>query len=126
MLEIAETEIRQLVKNEYLKNTPRQKIDVMVKKLIAEVVKKIKIPNLRTASVKSLIRFYNAQYNTLKSLFNGDSTAFMAVVLLNSQNASKQEKTRAMQSLASKSVNPIVLKTVFVTVLSFRLFMTVE
>ena len=105
-LEIAETKIRQIVKTEYLKRTPRQQIDTLVKKVIFESIKQIKITELRKATIISLTRFYNQQYDAIKSLFNGDIVALLAIILLNNKSATYSEKNKAINTLRAKGFIP--------------------
>lgn len=106
VLELAETEIRKIVKEEYLKKTPRSQIDALVKKVILESAKRISIEKLKKASIVSLSRFYNAQYNTLNSLFGGDAKVLSSVIVASSNNASNKEKEKALETLSNKGFIP--------------------
>lgn len=100
-LEEAESEIRLIVKNEYLKKTPKPQIDSMIKKVIDEALKKIKIPSLREAGAKSLIRFYNQQYSEIKTILGGDvDSLVLLIALANGQKPRQEQKT--FQTLQSR------------------------
>ena len=70
MLEEIETQIRLIVKNEYLKLTPKYKIDKLILDVINKGLKKITILDLQKASRLSLLDFYNRQYKEM-SRING-------------------------------------------------------
>lgn len=67
-MEIAETEIRQTLRSEYLKGTPKRIIDELVYKIINKALKRLSIPNLRKASLVSLTDFYKRQYAEISRL----------------------------------------------------------
>jgi hypothetical protein len=56
----------------YLLQTPKRLIDVEISKIIKNALKSITIPDLASATRRSLIAFYNEQYNTL-SRINGSN-----------------------------------------------------
>lgn len=67
-LEEAEAEIRKTVRAEYMKGTPRPRINDKVVRIIETALKQVKIPNLQKAAKLSLVRFYNRQYKELSLL----------------------------------------------------------
>ena len=71
MIEEAETEIRLTTKQEYFKRTPKHIIDRKIKQIIQEVLKKLKYPDLKTATSWSLWNFYLRQYREI-SRINGE------------------------------------------------------
>lgn len=81
-LEETETKIRQTVKYEYFSRTQKSNIDSKIKKIIAEGLKEIKIPELREAALRSLWRFYNAQYTELQRSFGRQLPIMNALFLL--------------------------------------------
>jgi hypothetical protein len=67
-IEEAETQIRLIVKNEYLKGTPKAKISEKVLKVISALQGKLKYPELKEASRISLMQFAWRQYREIGKL----------------------------------------------------------
>lgn len=67
-LEEAETLLRILVKEEYLKGTLKSKIDIKAKQIIDEALKYVTIPTLKDVSYKSLVDFYQRQYREMSKI----------------------------------------------------------
>lgn len=98
-LEDAETEIRQLVQDEFFKKTPPREIGRKVDKLIASVLKDVRIAALREAAIKSLRAFAQRQYDTYRRSFAGRSDLILAAVLLSRGGANKAEQRKAERML---------------------------
>lgn len=64
-LEEAEAEIRDTVRREYLKRTPKARINPLIVAIIDRALKQITIPNLRQSAKLSLVGFYTRQYNEI-------------------------------------------------------------
>lgn len=64
----------------YLLLTPKKIIDAEINKIINEALKSIKIPDLASATRRSLIYFYNQQYNTLRHLNGINLLVFLALL----------------------------------------------
>lgn len=79
-IEEAETQIRLIVKTDYLKQEPRYRIEAKVKKVIADVVKKLKYPDLINATKWSLWNFYKRQYKEI-SRINGENLLVLLAVM---------------------------------------------
>ena len=86
-LEEAETKIRLIVKTEYLKGTPREKINKLVLQVIDSAIKKITLPVLKEAGRKSLINFYNRQYMQISQIRGLNLLVLLAIIKLNDNNS---------------------------------------
>lgn len=86
-LEEAETKIRLIVKTEYLKGTPRAKINRLVLQVIDSAIKKITLPVLKEAGRKSLINFYNRQYMQISQIRGSNLLVLLAIIKLNDSNS---------------------------------------
>lgn len=106
-LEEAETKIRQTVKDEYFKRTAKQEIDKKIFGIIRETEVKIKIPVLREAAVKSLLRFYNRQYDELRRSFDWQFSILAAILLLQGRTADDKvvRPTKIQQQTAFKTLS---------------------
>lgn len=98
-LEDTETEIRQLIQDEFFKKTPPREIGRKVDKLIASALKAVKIPALREAAVKSLRAFAQRQYDTYRRSFAGRIDLILAAVVLSRGGANKSEQRKAERVL---------------------------
>lgn len=105
-MEEAETKIRMVVKDEYFKNKSKTAIDKAIYPIIREALKSVTIPSLREAAAKSLLRFYNSQYEELRRSFGWQFFLFSAVMLLNDKTPygakikpSARQKAEALQIL---------------------------
>lgn len=65
-MEEAETEIRRITKDEFFKRSPKTAIDKKVFAVIRDAEKKITIPALADAARRSLLHFYQRQYDELR------------------------------------------------------------
>lgn len=113
ILEEAETQIRLVVKNEFFKNTSKTAIEKRVFAIIRAATAQITIDSLRNAAVRSLLQFYNRQYEELRRSFGWQFFLFSAVMLLNGKTptgaqikptAAKTEQ--AIQTLEQAGFNP--------------------
>lgn len=86
-LEEVETKIRLIVKNEYLKGTPRPKINKLVLQVIDSAINKITLPVLKEAGRKSLINFYNRQYAEISQIRGCNLLVFLAIIKLNDKES---------------------------------------
>lgn len=75
-MEEAESEIRIVVRDGFF-SLSKPVLDEKIKKIILRALKQIKIPSLREDAKKSLVRFYNKQYSTMRLI-----SPTVAVVLL--------------------------------------------
>lgn len=90
-MEEAETKIRQVTKDEYFKQTPKAAIDRKVADVIREAEKQIKIPALAEAARRSLLQFYNRQYQELRRSFGWQLATLTAIFLLQGRTLSGRE-----------------------------------
>lgn len=79
------------MKDEYFKQTSKAAIDKKVYTIIREAMKSIKIPSLADAGVKSLIQFYNRQYEELRRSFGWQFFVLSALFLLNGKTSYGRE-----------------------------------
>ncbi len=68
ILEEAETEIRETVQNEYFKRTAKTALNKKIKRIIQSAIDKVGNKELKKAAVKSLLSFYERQYQELQNL----------------------------------------------------------
>ncbi len=88
-IEEAETELRLLVKDNFLARTKRNITDSKAKEIIANALKKIKIPSLRTAAKQSLINFYLRQQREINRINGANLLVLLSLMSL----TAKGEKT---------------------------------
>lgn len=79
LVEEAETQIRLIVKEEYIKGTSLFLIEKKINKVISETLKKIKIEDLRKVVKKSLWTFFKKQYQTIKQAPRGELLTAVAL-----------------------------------------------
>lgn len=87
LLEEAETKIRIIVKEEYLKGTPKAQITNIVLKVITNVVKKLTLPVMKEASYKSLVNFYRRQYMQISQIRGSNLLVLLAIIKLTDSNS---------------------------------------
>lgn len=85
-LEEAEAEIRETVRREYLRKTPKPRINPLIIDIIEKALKQVKIESLRKAARLSLVRFYNRQYAEISRLTPTTLEVLAVVGLLVSQS----------------------------------------
>lgn len=66
--------------------TPKHLIDKEIGKIINEALKTINIPDLASATRRSLIYFYNEQYNTLRRLNGTNLLVFLALLKMSDKD----------------------------------------
>lgn len=88
-IEEAETELRLLVKDNFLARTKRSITDSKAKEIIANALKKIKISSLRTAAKQSLINFYLRQQREINRINGTNLLVLLSLISL----TAKGEKT---------------------------------
>lgn len=112
-MEEAETKIRKIVKEEYLKQTAKPQLDLIIRKVIIEALKRVKIKELREAAIKSLLVFYNKQYGQIRTLFDGNVAALLAVMVMADKNKSLSERKEAYNKTRNIGYNiPLPQKVV--------------
>jgi len=87
-IEDAQTQIRIVVRNGWLRRFPKMQINEQVQKIIKKALAQIKIPALRDAAYRSLNGFAERQYNTYLQRLGNDSTLLSALLLLTNTGAS--------------------------------------
>ncbi len=101
VLELAETEIRQIVNREYKNQTPKYFIDRLISQVLKTALAKIKINELRKAAAKSLLVFYKRQYDEISRV----KPSILAVALLLSAMANGVKTPKnSSQILKSQSI----------------------
>lgn len=105
-MEEAETKIRKVTKDEYFRQTPKTAIDRKVAAIVREAEQKIKIPALASAARRSLWRFYNEQYATLRRSFGWQLATLSAIFLLQGRTLTGREisPTAAQREQAVKTL----------------------
>lgn len=81
-LEEAETEIRLTVRDEFIKRTPKPRINKIVAEIIARALRQIKIPSLKQAAKLSLVSFYTRQYRIIGQISPNTLETVMVLGLL--------------------------------------------
>lgn len=79
------------MKEEYFRRKPKAEIDRKIYQHIAAAEKKIKIPALASAARRSLWRFYNEQYATLRRSFGWQLATLSAIFLLQGRTLTGRE-----------------------------------
>lgn len=87
------------MKEEYLKKTPKPKIDILIRKVIREGIKEITLPILKETIIKSLLNFYARQYVEISRLNGVNLTEFLLFRDLTSKKTTPQEKANARYEL---------------------------
>ena len=118
ILEEAETNIREIVKNNYLSLVPKAIIDEKVKKVILRALKEIKNETLRQNAKFSLVNFYNCQYAEIKRLTPVKTGFLFALMTLQGEKETplksallppKLSKESARIFLEERGVKPVNL-----------------
>ena len=104
-IEDAETEIRVAVKNAFFLDVSRDKLNAQIKKIIDKALSQIKIKDLKSATYRSLVNFYNRQVSGWQRL-NTDRDLFIALLLLTSKTPPKtqMQTLQAVNILNSKGI----------------------
>lgn len=85
-IEEAETQIRLTTKNDYFTQEPRYKTDKKIRKIIENVLKKIKYIELAKATQQSLWNFYQRQYKELSRINGENLLVLLAFIKLTEPN----------------------------------------
>jgi hypothetical protein len=85
-IEEAEAQVRLIVKTDYLKQEPRYRIEAKVKKVITDVIKKLKYPDLINATKWSLWNFYKRQYKEISRINGENLLVLLAFIKLTEPN----------------------------------------
>lgn len=102
-VEEAQTEIRLAVRDGWLKNEPKAKINATVQRIIRAALKEISLPELRSAAYRSLNAFAERQYNTYLSVFGNTSDLLMAMLVLAAETPNPAAYARAQRTVLSSS-----------------------
>ena len=86
-IEETETKIRLIVKNEYLKGTPQDQIQKLVKKAIEQGLKDVTLKELRTDSQKSLLDFANRQYAEISRIRGLNLLVLLACIRITQEDS---------------------------------------
>lgn len=112
-MEEAETKIRLAVKNEYFKRKDKAAINKVIFPIIRDALKEITIPSLKEAAQKSLLNFYERQYQELRRSFDRQLPVFTALMLLNNKTPygaqikpTAAQRSRAIQTLTDAGYTP--------------------
>lgn len=94
-LEEAETQIRSIVKEEYVRRTPLVVINKKVNEVIKKALAKVKIPSLRLSATKSLINFFRRQYDEIKRISPDKLliATFLYSYLIGERKPTEEQKT---------------------------------
>ena len=95
-LEEAEAEIRETVRREYLKRTPKPRINLFIIPIIEKALKQVKIESLRKSARLSLVGFYNRQYAEISRL-TPNTLEILTVVGLLATKSIKPYSPRVLQ-----------------------------
>lgn len=98
-----------MTKDEFFAQTRKAAIDQKVFRIIDEALKSIKIQSLKDAAAKSLLNFYNRQYEELRRSFLWQLPYLTALFLLNGKTLTGRDikpttaqKAAAVQTLAAQ------------------------
>ena len=94
-MEEAETQIRSIVKEEYVRRTPLIVINKKVNEVIKKALAKVKIPSLRLSATKSLINFFRRQYDEIKRISPDKLliATFLYSYLIGERKPTEEQKT---------------------------------
>lgn len=94
-MEEAETQIRSIVKEEYVRRTPLVVINKKVNEVIKKALAKVKIPSLRLSATKSLINFFRRQYDEIKRISPDKLliVTFLYSYLIGERKPTEEQKT---------------------------------
>lgn len=94
-MEEAETQIRSIVKEEYVRRTPLSIINKKVNEVIKKALAKVKIPSLRLSATKSLINFFRRQYDEIKRISPDKLliATFLYSYLIGERNPTEEQKS---------------------------------
>lgn len=94
-MEEAETQIRSIVKEEYVRRTPLVVINKKVNEVIKKALAKVKIPSLRLSATKSLINFFRRQYDEIKRISPDKLliATFLYSYLIGERKPTEEQKT---------------------------------
>ncbi|MCH5165642.1 MAG: hypothetical protein J1G01_04505 [Clostridiales bacterium] len=98
-LEEAQTLIRLAVRDGWLKNESKIKINAKVQKIIRNALVQINLRELREAAYRSLNTFANRQYETYLREFGMISSYVLALIALSNSKLESQEHVRAERTL---------------------------
>ena len=95
-----------MTKDEFFANPRKAAIDQKVFRIIDEALKSIKIQSLKDAAAKSLLNFYNRQYEELRRSFLWQLPALTALFLLNGKTLTGRDikPTTAQQAAAVQTL----------------------
>ncbi len=101
-MEEAEAKIRETVRREYLIQTPKTTINILIKRIIQEALDKIKIIDLKKSALSSLLNFYERQYSEIKHISYLQLGFFIALSILQGKKIN-DVKSPFLSSRATKS-----------------------
>lgn len=104
-IEDAQTQIRIVVRNGWLRRFSKMQINEQVQKIIKKALAQIKIPALRDAAYRSLNGFAERQYNTYLQRLGNDSTLLSALLLLTNTGASAVLKRKVETTLQRSEIS---------------------
>lgn len=100
ILEDAQSEIKLIIFNNYLKGMNRKQIVPKVNSLIERAVKQIKIPSLKADAIKSLNAFANKIYNMLVMALGFNGLLLAALIALNDTSTPLAKRIQAEKYVA--------------------------
>lgn len=86
-MEETETQIRLIIKNEYLKGTSKQRIEQLVNKAINQGLKEVTIPNLKEAGRISLLDFARRQYAEIRRIRGLNLLVLLACIKISQEDS---------------------------------------
>ena len=115
ILEEAETEIREVVQNEYFKRTSKTTLNEKIKRVIQRAIDRMDNKELKKIAIRSLLSFYERQYQELKNLSPLKLAFLIALTSLQGKGIkgvetgilpSKPTLNQAREFLISRGVKP--------------------
>lgn len=113
-LEEAETELRLLVKDDFLKRIDRRKTDSKAREIINKALERIKIPSLKIVAKQSLISFYLRQQSEINRINGKNLLVLLSLMRLSQENKKIPEVQSIVKTISvakAKSVVKEAIKT---------------
>ncbi len=102
-IEEAQTLIRLAVRDGWIADESKARINARVQKIVRDVLKQIKLRELQEAAYRSLNAFAERQYETYRREFGSTSTYFLALMTLTRSKPNTREYARAERILSGTS-----------------------
>ena len=104
-----------ITKTEWLKQTPKRKIDEIILKLLNKELSKISLPDLKKAARVSLLNFYNRQYRELSQINGYKLLLLLACIKIADKDTKLVEMSVSRAETIIKEYAPLVEPDVLIS-----------